>query len=99
MSRYRVSKSAERDLGSIFVYWAERAGVPVADRLIDAIVERFRMLGEYPAAGVACADLAVGIRCFPAGKHLIYYRRSRRGIEILHVFDGRRDQKKARAGS
>jgi hypothetical protein len=28
---------------------------------------------------------AAGVRCFPAGKYLIYYRRVRRGTEILHI--------------
>jgi plasmid stabilization system protein ParE len=46
MKRYRVSKDAERDLDEIFVYWAERAGIAVADRLIDAILERM-----HPPAG------------------------------------------------
>jgi plasmid stabilization system protein ParE len=41
MKHYRVSKDAETDLDEIFAYWAERASVDIADRLIDAIVERF----------------------------------------------------------
>ena len=51
MKRYRVSTEAERDLDGIFVYWAERASLDVAERLIDAIVERFWLLGEYPESG------------------------------------------------
>jgi plasmid stabilization system protein ParE len=31
----------------------------------------------------------------PAGKYLIYYRRTRRGTEILHVFHGSRNQMRA----
>jgi plasmid stabilization system protein ParE len=45
MKRYRVSKDAVRDLDEIFVYWAERAGLAVADRLVDAITERFWLIG------------------------------------------------------
>jgi plasmid stabilization system protein ParE len=30
--RYRVSEDAERDLEEIFVYWAKRAGLEIADR-------------------------------------------------------------------
>ena len=39
--RYRVSTDAEQDLTEIFLYWAKRAGLNVADRLIDSITERF----------------------------------------------------------
>jgi hypothetical protein len=35
------------------------------------------------------------VRCFPAGKYLIYYRNTRRGTDILHIFHGARDQKRA----
>jgi hypothetical protein len=26
------------------------------------------------------------VRCFPAGKYLIYYRKTRRGTDILYIF-------------
>ena len=95
MKRYRVSKDAEDGLDAIFAYWAERASLDVADRLIDAIVERFWLLGEYPHAGRRCDEFEPGARCFPAGQYLIYYRKARRGVEIAHVFRGARNQRKA----
>jgi toxin ParE1/3/4 len=93
--RYRVSTDAEQDLTEIFLYWAKRAGLNVADRLIDSITERFWLLGEHPDAGVSSDDVAAGVKCFPAGKHLIYYRKTRRGIDILHIFHGARDHAQA----
>ncbi len=90
--RYRVSKDAEQDLAEIFLYWAKRAGLTVADRLIDSVTERFWLLGEYPNAGTSAEEIAPGVRCFPAGKYLIYYRKTRRRIDILHIFHGARDQ-------
>jgi toxin ParE1/3/4 len=95
MKRHRVSRDALRDLDEIFVYWAKRASLDVADRLIEAISERFWMLGEYPDAGRSCEDLMPGARCFPAGKYLIYYRKMRRGVEILHIVHGARDRTKS----
>jgi toxin ParE1/3/4 len=95
MKRYRVLKDAERDLDAIFLYWAERASLQAADRLVDAITERFWLLGEHPEVGRSCPDIARGVRCFPAGRYLIYYRKLRRGVEILHIFHGARDRKAA----
>jgi plasmid stabilization system protein ParE len=43
--RYRVSGDAERDLDEIFVYWAKRATLEIADRIVDRITERFWLLG------------------------------------------------------
>ena len=95
MKRYRVSREASRDLDEIFLYWAKRAGLKIADRLIDGITERFWLLGEHPDAGRRSDDIAVGVKCFPAGKYLIYYRKTREAIDILHIFHGARDKEKA----
>jgi len=93
--RYRVSENGERDLDEIFSYWAERASLEIADRIIDKITDRFWVLREHPDAGKASEGIAAGVKCFPAGKYLIYYRATRRGTDILHVFCGARDQRKA----
>jgi toxin ParE1/3/4 len=93
--RYRVSRNAEQDLDEIFLYWAMRAGLKVADRLIDSMTDRFWLLGEYPDAGKLAQDIAPGVKCFPAGKYLIYYRKTRRGTDIMHIFHAAQDQKLA----
>ena len=93
--RYRVSADAERDLEEIFLYWASRASLVTADRVVDRITDRFWLLGEHPDAGKSAGDIAVGVKCFPAGKYLIYYRKTRRGTDILHIFHGARDQRTA----
>jgi toxin ParE1/3/4 len=93
--RYRISDDAEVDLHEIFLYWAERINLTIADRVIDGIVERLRLLDEFPEAGRSSNDIASGVRCFPAGEYLIYYRRSRKYTDILHVFHGARKQARA----
>ena len=77
---------AELDLDEIFLCWAQRAGPDDADRLIDSIIDRFWLVGEHPDAGRPADEIAARVKCFPAGKYLIYYRRTRRGTEILHIF-------------
>jgi toxin ParE1/3/4 len=93
--RYRVSEDAERDLDEIFVYWANRASLEAADRVVDRITERFWLLGEHPNAGKPAREIAASVKCFPAGKYLIYYRKTPRGTDILHIFHGARDQRSA----
>lgn len=95
MMRLRVSKSARRDMDSIYDYWAERADPDIAGHLIYSIIDRFAIFTEAPDIGQKCNELAPGIRRFPAGKYLIYYRKVRGTIEILHVFHGARDQRDA----
>jgi plasmid stabilization system protein ParE len=55
---YRLSALAEQDLDEIWSYVAGDASSETADRLIDAIVERFELLAEQPRMG----------------RHVIYYR-------------------------
>ena len=93
--RYRVSRNAQQDIDEIFLYWAKRAGLKVADRLMDSITDRFWLLGEHSEAGRSSEDVAPGVRCFPAGKYLIYYRHTQQVKDILHIFHGARDQKVA----
>jgi toxin ParE1/3/4 len=93
--RFHVSKAAERELDQIFAFWGRRVGVDVADRLIDTIEERFRVLGQYPSAGRECDEVTPGVFRFPAGQYLIYYRKKRGMIHILHVIHGARDQASA----
>ena len=95
MMHYRISANAEQDLEEIFMYWANRASPRVADRIIDGITERFWLLGEHPNAGKLARNIAPGVRCFPAGKHLIYYRNTRCGTDVLHIFHGARDPESA----
>jgi toxin ParE1/3/4 len=93
--RYRISDNARRELDEIFLYWAERTNLVIADRVIDEIVERFRLLGEFPEAGRSSDDIATGVKCFPAGQYLIYYRKARKYTDILHIFHGAREQVQA----
>jgi toxin ParE1/3/4 len=93
--RYRISEEAERDLEEIFVYWATRASLEAADKIIDRITERFWLLGEHPKAGKSAGNIARGMRCFPAGQYLIYYRHTSRATDILHIFHGARNQRRA----
>jgi len=48
---YRLSSLAEQDLEEIWSYVAEDASPTTADRLIDAIFERFELLVEQPRMG------------------------------------------------
>ena len=93
--RFHVTKTAERELEAIFVYWARRAGLEVADKLIDSIEERFALIGERPDVGRNCDEIAPGVFRFLAGNYRIYYRKKRGIIHILHVFHGAQDQARA----
>jgi plasmid stabilization system protein ParE len=92
---YRVSHGARQDLEEIFEYWATHASSHGADRVLESITDRFWLLGEFPRCGKRVPNSTGGLSCFPAGNYLIYYRWSRRGTDIIHIFHGSRDQSRA----
>jgi len=92
---HRLAPQVESELDEIWYYTARESGsVAIADRLIDAIVERFLLLARYPYAGRSRDhDLRAGLRSFPAGEYVIFYRVQDQdeSVLILHVVRGSRD--------
>jgi toxin ParE1/3/4 len=88
---WRLSPLAERDLEEIWSYVAEDASPATADRLIDAIINRFDVLVEQPQMGRLRPEFGDGVRSFAVESHVIYY-----GLDgdvlIARVLHGRRDQ-------
>jgi|HubBroStandDraft_1064217.scaffolds.fasta_scaffold960784_2 toxin ParE1/3/4 len=93
--RYRPSRSAERELDAIFVYWAKRAGLEIAVRIVDEIEASIAQLADSPEIGRKCDEYGPGTRCLVAGNYLVYYRKKHGVISILHIIHGARDQKRA----
>lgn len=89
---YRLSPLAEQDLDDLWLYVAGEASEETANKLVDAIVERFPMLAKHPKAGRLRPDLARDLRCFPVEKHIVYYREDQSFVKIVRVLHGSRDQ-------
>jgi plasmid stabilization system protein ParE len=68
MSEFRLSPEAEDQLDAIWLHIARESGsVDTANRIVDRITDRFWLLARHPYIGRQRADLALGIRSFPAG--------------------------------
>jgi len=91
MPQYRITDEARADLDAIWLYVAERGGIESADRLIDAIIERFPHLAATPGMGIAREDFAPGLCSFPVGDYLIFYRRASGRVDIVRVLHSSRD--------
>jgi toxin ParE1/3/4 len=69
--------------------------VPAADELLRTFDAKLELLSEYPKAGPARPELRRGIRSFPVGDYLLFYRPIHGGIELLRVLHGARNLRKA----
>jgi toxin ParE1/3/4 len=91
---HRVAPEAEVDLDDIWYFIATESGNPdIADRFVDALTERFVLLGENPHMGRRRdEDLLPGVRSFPVGRYVIIYRALPNGdVLIVRVIPGERD--------
>lgn len=88
---YRLSALAEKDLEDIWSYVAKDASIETADRLIDAIFDRFELLVEQPLMGRTRPEFGEGVRSIVVESHVIYYRHEQ-DVLIARVLHGSRDQ-------
>jgi toxin ParE1/3/4 len=89
---HRLAPEAEADLDDIWLYIArESSSMDVADRLIDSITQRFWTLAQFPFSGRRRQDLRAGLRSFPVGQYVIFYRLDNGDVLVLRVLRGSRD--------
>jgi len=93
MKRIRVSHRAERGLDSIWQFIAaDASSLAIADSVVDAIVAHFVVLARQPKAGMSREEIDPGVRSFPSGNYLSYYRESKSHLVISRILHGKRDQ-------
>ena len=86
----QLTTSAQADLEEIHSYIAENDAA-TADKIIDELFEKFRLLSRNSALGKAQHELIVNLRSFPHRRYIIFYFPIDNGIEIYHVLHGSRD--------
>jgi len=81
---------AKIDLAEIWDYIADDSE-DRADSFIDSIDRKFRILADQPNIGRMRDELVEGLRSFPIGRYIIFYRPLPDGIEVIRVLHGARD--------
>jgi len=81
---------AEADLLDIWSYIAQDSPAN-ADILLDRIRDTLNRLAAMPFMAQARFDLAPGLRMFPVGSYLIFFRPIQDGIEVIRILHGKRN--------
>lgn len=90
MNRVRVTYRAKSDIREIWKYIAaDNRGA--ADALLKTFYEKFELFRATPEAGRERGDLKGGLRSFPVGRYVIFYRLPEETIEIVRVLHSARD--------
>lgn len=96
MAVIRKRESAKRDLTAQWVWYADQAGIEIADQF-RAVEQTLLSLASFPEMGQrvmsAVPELA-GLRRFPVGdgfeSQMLYYFPLSSGVDLLRVIHGRR---------
>lgn len=86
-SRIVYTDQAEDDLAGIWSYIA-RDNETAATETIQALNEQCIALGNAPEMGRRRQELGKGLRSFPIGSYVIFYKLTELRIEILRVLHG-----------
>jgi toxin ParE1/3/4 len=90
MPRVTRRPLAAADVLDIWDHIAEDS-LDQADRWIDSLDEKLRLIATQPPMGRAREELAAGLRSFPFGRYVIFYVPIRDGIDVVRVLHSARD--------
>ena len=103
-ARVRYLPRAKRDVFECALYLADTAGVPTAERFMDAIEKTQARIADNPAVGSprAFPDPRLrGLRQWPVRgfrNYLVYYVLSSDDVRIVRVLHAARDRSTLRCG-
>ena len=90
MARVTRRPLAAADILDIWDHIAEDS-LDQADRWVDKLDEKFKLIATQPLMGRARDELAVDLRSFPFGRYIIFYAPIEGGIDVVRVLHSARD--------
>ena len=86
----RFSPAAQTDLMDIAVFIA-RDNPARALTFVDELEQQCERLAAAPGIGTLRPELGSGLRMFPYGRYLIFYREADEALRIERIMHGARD--------
>ena len=90
MPRVTRRPLAAADILDIWDYIAEDS-LAAADRWVDQLDAKFRLIATQPLMGRTRDDLSPGLRSFPCARYVIFYQALDDGIDVVRVLHSARD--------
>ena len=89
--RVALKPRAQADLGAIWDYTAERWGLEQAESYTRQLWKHIQAVANSPSIGRDCEEVRAGYRQYPSGSHVLFYRLTDDGIEIVRILHERMD--------
>jgi antitoxin ParD1/3/4/toxin ParE1/3/4 len=98
MTHYVLTSAAEDDLRNILEFLVVESP-STATRVLDALQEAMRLLGERPGIGHRRTDLAdETLRFWPVFSYLVIYRPDTAPVQVIRILHGARDVRRLLEG-
>jgi toxin ParE1/3/4 len=91
MPLYRLLKASEADLEDIWKYTYETWGMRQASKYLRQLKKRIEAISDNPDMGRKRDSISKGLLCYHEGRHIIIFRKEKKGIVIIRVLHDRMD--------
>lgn len=89
---YEISKKANEDINSIWIYTFENWSLEQADRYYNLIMDEIEYIAENFESGNSIEHLRKNYRSAKVKSHIIFYKKSSKNrVEIIRVLHQRMD--------
>ncbi|MCL7945128.1 type II toxin-antitoxin system RelE/ParE family toxin [Marinobacter sp. ATCH36] len=85
MVNYRLSKRADEDFESVYLFGLLNFGLRQADAYADGLEKRFEQIAAQPDLYPAIEHIKPGFRFSVYQSHSIYYRIDQTGVLIVRI--------------
>lgn len=89
--RFRLSPRAKTDLDDIWDYTADRWGLDRAETYTRQLWRDIAAVAARSSMGRECPEVRSGYHKFASGSHLLFYRVTSDGIDIVRILHQRMD--------
>ena len=90
--KFEISKKANEDINDIWLYTYETWSLEQADRYYNLIMDEIEFISENFEHGKSMEHIRTGYNATKVKSHLIFYKKSSKGIlEIIRVLHQRMD--------
>ena len=91
MSNYTLTPRAQADVEGIWIYTIARWDEAQAVSYIQQIKKAAEVIAAKPRHGRSCDDIRAGYFKYRVGSHVLFYRETVNGIDIIRILHERMD--------
>ncbi len=91
MTDYVLTPRARADIEDIWDYTAAHWNVRQAETYIRHIQAAIEAVADEPGIARSCAEVRKGYFKFPAESHIVFFRLTQDGVEVVRILHGRMD--------